>query len=220
MKNLNVILSRTVLIGLMSLSMACEDKKKESESDAIHEQEMHDDKTHQDHEMHEKDMPMDGENHSQHHDKASMMVTDSNLTSSVIDDYLAIKDALVKDDEKLAAKSSKQLLTSIASFDMNALESSKQSSTKEILDSVKAHAEEIANQDLANQRSHFAKLNEEMKSLVELIGSDRMLYEQYCPMYNNNAGGAWLSATEDIKNPLFGSQMLKCGAVKQVVNIN
>lgn len=219
MKNLNVILSRTVLIVLMSLSMACEDKKKESESDAIHEQEMQDGASHQDHEMHEKDMPMEGENHSQHHGKSSMTVTDSDLTSSVIDDYLAIKDALVKDDEKLAAKSSKQLLTSIASFDMNAIETDIQPSTKEVLENLKAHAEEIANQDLANQRSHFAKLNEEMKNLVGLIGSDRMLYEQYCPMYNNNAGGAWLSATEEIKNPLFGSQMLKCGAVKQAIGI-
>jgi Cu(I)/Ag(I) efflux system membrane fusion protein len=43
------------------------------------------------------------------------------------------------------------------------------------------------------------------------------LYVQHCPMADNNEGGYWLSRDKDIQNPYFGSKMLRCGSVKQVL---
>ena len=85
---------------------------------------------------------------------------------------------------------------------------------------MKVHAEQMTKLDITQQRRHFAEINADIKNLLAITGSDRVLYEQYCPMYNDNSGGAWLSASEDIKNPLFGSQMLNCGTVKQTISQN
>ncbi len=57
-----------------------------------------------------------------------------------------------------------------------------------------------------------------MISMVALTGSHIPPYEQYCPMYNNNKGGVWLSSTEKILNPYFGSSMLRCGMVRGEYN--
>ncbi|NVK50788.1 MAG: DUF3347 domain-containing protein, partial [Cyclobacteriaceae bacterium] len=39
-------------------------------------------------------------------------------------------------------------------------------------------------------------------------------------MYKNNTGGVWLSASTDIKNPLFGSAMLTCGSVQDTIAVD
>jgi hypothetical protein len=31
-------------------------------------------------------------------------------------------------------------------------------------------------------------------------------------------GSAWLSTTKEVKNPYYGSKMLKCGSVKKQIN--
>ena len=221
MKTLNVILSRTVLIGLLSLSIACVDKKKENESENHHDEEMHDDMNHNQN-MHDEDMHQDGErgHDEDHHDRtaASKMKVDASQTaSSLIDNYLAVKNALVNDNQDTAAKAAESLETSLANFDVDTVEYSKQKETNAIIDEMKVHAKQMSKLDITHQRTHFAEINVDIKNLLAITGSDRVLYEQYCPMYNNNSGGAWLSTSEDIKNPLFGSQMLNCGAVKQTI---
>lgn len=224
MKTLNVILSRTVLIGLLSLSIACVDKKKENENESenLHDEEMHDDDMNHNQNMHDEDMHQDGEmgHDEDHHDRtaASKMKVDASQTaSSLIDNYLAVKNALVNDDQDAAAKAAESLETSLAGFDVDTVEHSKQEEAKAILDKMKVHAEQMSKLDITHQRTHFAEINADIKNLLAITGSDRVLYEQYCPMYNDNTGGAWLSTSEDIKNPLFGSQMLNCGAVKQTI---
>lgn len=46
------------------------------------------------------------------------------------------------------------------------------------------------------------------------VGTKEPIYEQYCPMYDSDRGATWLSLNEEIKNPYFGSKMLKCGEVQ------
>jgi hypothetical protein len=36
-------------------------------------------------------------------------------------------------------------------------------------------------------------------------------------MANENTGAFWLSNEKEIKNPYFGSMMLKCGSVKETI---
>jgi hypothetical protein len=217
MKTLNVTLSKTILIGLMLLLTACVDKKKQDDAENHHDQEMH-----------EGDMPHDGEDHhddgemmeGENPDMSNLSVNKSETASAVIDNYLAIKDALVNDAADAAQKAGKSLATSITNFDMSQINASQQSELKEILSTMHEQAEHISKRDIAQQRAHFAKIHSEMMNMLAITGSDRALYEQYCPMFADNTGGAWLSESKDIKNPLFGSQMLKCGAVQQVIMIN
>ena len=219
MKILNITLSKTLIVGLMLLSVACVDKQKEENSKAEnhHDQEMHDGEMHHDGEM-EGEMKHDDNNHDMS-DMSKISVKESKIASTLIDDYLAVKNALVIDDSDVAQKAGEHLAKSADAFDVSEVEDSEQIEVKEILDVMKTHATHISKMDIAHQRTHFSEITADMKNLLAITGSDRMLYQQHCPMYADNKGGAWLSASQEIKNPLFGSQMLKCGSVDQTITL-
>lgn len=220
MKNLDVILSRTVLIGLMTLVLACVDKRKEDENkvENRHDQEMHDGNMHHEEMNHGYDAEMKHDDDSQGmSDMSKMSVKESKAASSLIDDYLAIKNALVNDKKDTASKAGLRLAKSADAFVVSEVEDSKQTEAKDILYAIKTHATHISKNKITKQRTHFAEINAIMKNLLSITGSDRTLYEQYCPMYADNAGGFWLSEFKDIKNPLFGSRMLTCGSVQQTI---
>lgn len=132
-------------------------------------------------------------------------------TTAVIDTYLAVKDALVADDQAGAAEKSLALSTALKDLDVDSEES------KKLLLEATASAEKLASGDLAAQRENFQALSVTLKDLLKIVGTDRTLYQQHCPMYKNNTGGIWLSASEEIKNPLFGSKMLTCGRVEETL---
>lgn len=220
MKTINKVLTKTLLIGLLSISIACVDKKKENntEAETHHEQDMH-----HDGEMeHGAEMDHDGDMHSDAgdasmSDSSAMDSQTSNGSSVIVDKYLAIKNALVNDDQNSAASAAEALVQSVNSFDVAQMEASKQEDLKQVLVAIETHGKQIKTSDIKLQRAAFAELNSVMKEALAITGTSRPLYEQYCPMYNQNEGGAWLSASKEVKNPLFGSQMLKCGSVKQTI---
>ena len=148
----------------------------------------------------------------------SITVPQSNKTSDILDAYLKVKNALVKDDQSAASEAGSRLAANAASVDLDETMDQSQE-VKEILDVVKEHGEHIAESDIDHQREHFAMMNKDIMDLIKIVGSDRALYEQFCPMYDNNKGGAWLSISEQIQNPLFGSQMPKCGEVQQIITM-
>jgi membrane fusion protein, copper/silver efflux system len=53
---------------------------------------------------------------------------------------------------------------------------------------------------------------------VQLFGIQKQVYRQFCPMANNDKGAFWLSLDEKINNPYYGSSMLTCGEVKEIIN--
>jgi hypothetical protein len=91
----------------------------------------------------------------------------------------------------------------------------------EIIENASENAEHISENSgkIDHQREHFESLSTDLKDLIVLTGSDRTLYQTYCPMYNNSEGGTWLSETTGIKNPFYGSKMLKCGSVQQEIAV-
>ena len=56
-----------------------------------------------------------------------------------------------------------------------------------------------------------------MSKSVKLFGVNEKVYEQFCPMADNDNGAYWLSLSEVIENPYFGSKMMKCGSVESVI---
>ena len=158
------------------------------------------------------------ENHDMEHSsgqesEATPTATSTNMaTTAMIDSYLAVKDALVADNQAEAATKSEVLVSAIQDFDAQAGEEHKAKALEA--------AKKLASGDIASQRESFQALSVAMKDLLKVAGTDRILYHQYCPMYKNNTGGMWLSAKEEIKNPLFGSSMLTCGRVEEVIAMN
>jgi hypothetical protein len=154
-------------------------------------------------------------------EQSNVDVERSKSASAIIDNYLALKDALVADNSKKAASSGKMIFDAFEEFDISSQPKSQQKELGEIIEVAREHAEHITenNGNIEHQREHFEMLSTDVKDLIIITGSDRNLYQIFCPMYNNNEGGSWLSASSEIKNPLFGSKMLKCGSVQQNITV-
>lgn len=151
----------------------------------------------------------------------SIKIEKSTSASAIIDNYLSLKDALVKEDSKTAASFGEKLLSVLNKFEASELASQQKSEIAKIIKDASQQAKYIADHsgDIALQRQYFEFLTKVVKELIVLAGSDRPLYQAYCPMYNNNKGGAWLSMSKEISNPYFGSKMLKCGSVQQEISL-
>jgi len=151
----------------------------------------------------------------------SIKVEHSLSTTSIIDNYLALKNALAVDDAKKAASSGKVLYDALGKTNFTSFPESKQKDLKDIMDDAKENAEHISeNGDkIDHQREHFEILSTDMRDLIVIVGADRTLYQIHCPMYNNNKGGNWLNESKEVKNPLLGTKMSKCGNVIQEITV-
>src|SRR5690606_8985674 len=67
--------------------------------------------------------------------------------------------------------------------------------------------------DLDQQRAAFQSLSDRLILLEEKVGSEQLVYKQYCPMADQDKGAYWLSEDEAVRNPYVGESMLKCGEV-------
>ncbi len=151
----------------------------------------------------------------------SIKIEHSLSVSAILDNYLALKNALVEDNAKNAANSGKMLFDALGKFNFSSQAASKQKDLKDIVDDAKENAEHISKSggDVDHQREHFEILSTDIKDLIIITGADRNLYQIYCPMFDNKKGGKWLSESNEIKNPLLGSKMLKCGSVVQEISV-
>ena len=137
----------------------------------------------------------------------------------VFNNYIKLKDALVKDDADDVIIEAKNTLSSLTKVDIKLLKDEKAHADwmvlhKEIKSSVSSISEET---NIKVQRSHFKRLSMHLISAIETFGINKKVYSQYCPMADNNNGAYWLSKQEKVINPYFGEAMLTCGEVKQVI---
>ena len=134
---------------------------------------------------------------------------------AVLNDYFALKDALVKDDSKSAALAGSKLEASLKAFDKSSYTGDEQKELTDIIEDAAEHAEHIAKSPIAHQREHFKTLSKDISDMVAITGTKNTLYEQFCPMYDK--GSSWLSTSNEVKNPYYGSKMLKCGKVQKTI---
>ena len=153
--------------------------------------------------------------------QASINIGRSTSTSAIIDNYLSLKDALVKEDSKSAASSGEKLIGIFSKFNASEVAGTHKKGVAKIIENASQQSKLISenSENIGKQREYFEFLTNNVKDLILITGSDRALYQAYCPMYNNNKGGAWLSTSKEISNPYFGSKMLKCGSVQQEISV-
>jgi hypothetical protein len=119
--------------------------------------------------------------------------------------YILLKDALVTSNSDEAKKTVSDLVKALAAV-------------KDADAALKAATKLAGTSTLSEQRLNFSALSDEMAKLVKDGKlSSGSLYLEYCPMANENTGAFWLSNEKEIKNPYFGSMMLKCGSVKETI---
>ena len=182
--------------------MSCKDVKKEHNNDEGHNTEMNHDNSDGHHDSDKKEMAMNSNQ-------------DGNA-EIILKDYFNLKDALVVDDEAKAKKIGASLEKSLENLDVSKYTDAQKLELKDIILDAKEHAEHISKSPIAHQREHFKVLSKDIIDMVAITGASNKLYEQYCPMYEK--GSAWLSMNKEVRNPYYGSKMLKCGKVQREIN--
>ncbi len=207
MKNLKTTFSILIFTMLTLTVTSCKNDTKKSDSNGeMQSMEMNTEMSH------------DNDNASSNKREIAASTQKNDATSEIIDSYLQIKNTLVADDKDGAAKGGTAMITAFSNFDMTTLKGETHKEYMEILESAKEHAEHIVKSDIAHQREHFEVLSTDVSDLITLLGTEKTLYQDFCPMANNNKGAYWLSEVEEIKNPYFGAKMMKCGSVKKQIN--
>ena len=139
--------------------------------------------------------------------------------NSVYNEYINLKDALVKEDSKSTSANATTLLNKLNKVDMKLLSDNKAHNHWMSLEGeIKSSATSISKtSDIKSQRDHFKHLSSHLINAVQLFGVNEKVYVEFCPMADNNNGAYWLSKEEKVINPYFGEAMLTCGEVKQVI---
>ncbi|PZD79390.1 DUF3347 domain-containing protein [Mesonia sp. K7] len=211
MKKVKLVTTIMVMAFISLTAVSCKDAKTDKNDSTEHHSEMNADGDHS---------KMNHDNSDGHHDgdKKEMAMNGNGTSQVVLNDYFNLKDALVADDNAKAKNLGGTLAKSLKAFDTSKYSDDKQSELKDIIEDATEHAEHISESDIAHQREHFKVLSKDMVDMVEITGTSMTIYQQYCPMYDNNKGGAWLSMNKEIRNPYFGDKMLKCGKVQREIN--
>ncbi|MFT5646092.1 MAG: Cu(I)/Ag(I) efflux system membrane fusion protein [Aureispira sp.] len=157
--------------------------------------------------------------HSQMNERIKVSKGFQNQLKVVFNDYIKLKDALVKDDSDNVMAESKKLLDNLSEVDMKSLMDKKAHNHWMSLEKeIKASATSISNTSIIKeQRKYFKSLSSDLTIAIEVFGINEKVFHQFCPMANNNKGAYWLSKEEKVINPYFGDAMLTCGEVKQVI---
>ncbi|WP_299253360.1 efflux RND transporter periplasmic adaptor subunit [uncultured Lacinutrix sp.] len=167
----------------------------------------------------EKDPSANNENHSNMNERIKVSKDFQNQIKVVFNDYIKLKDALLKDDSKKVIIKSKRLLGNLSKVDMKLLKDKEAHGHWMSLEKeIKASATSISNtSNIESQRNHFKHLSSHLISTIQTFGINEKVFVEFCPMVDDNNGAYWLSREEKVINPYFGGAMLICGEVKQVI---
>jgi Cu(I)/Ag(I) efflux system membrane fusion protein len=148
--------------------------------------------------------------------------TDDKMGASVnrvVDNYLAIKDALVASDLQQTNMKTGDLIAALNGADTAALApeaAQKWTEHRKIMERAATSLQ--AATEIKAKRASFEDLSKAAYALVSDFGAGQTLYKEYCPMAFNDKGAYWLSAKSEIRNPYFGDKMLECGEVQEVLS--
>lgn len=161
----------------------------------------------------------DDTGHSQMIERIKVSKNFQNQLKVVFNDYIQLKDALVKDESDNVMAESKKLLVDLSKVDMKLLKDKEAHNHWMSLEKeIKIMATSISNtSDIKGQRDHFKHLSSHLIKVLQLFGVNEKVFVEFCPMADNNNGAYWLSKEEKVINPYFGDAMLTCGEVKQVI---
>ena len=137
----------------------------------------------------------------------------------VYDSYSKMKDAFVSSDAEEVKKSAEQVIFSLQRVDMGLLTGEAHMTWMKYLEVLESEITTISTtSNITVQRIAFAEFNDALYASVKAFGLHHgMIYYQYCPMANGDVGAYWLSNIEEINNPYFGDEMLRCGETRETI---
>lgn len=131
----------------------------------------------------------------------------SELAVQLAPHYLSMQSALASDDLE-AAKAGAQAMMSVTGHSGDIADLLHGMLAADSLDSMRVPGfEALSNAMIASIKSHPDDFEDEWMVM-------------HCPMAKNNTGADWLQVLEPLRNPYFGSKMLKCGRVSETIGGN
>ena len=134
------------------------------------------------------------------------------LTTTWLDAYMDLKDALVQTDAAKAKTIAAEFVRLLEDVETSSLSTDDKKAVTDLLPGMRYDLEQIQGLEIDKQRVVFKALSEKSITLAGLVGVGTTVYQQHCPMYAG--GSSWLSFNEEIRNPYYGDKMLKCGVVE------
>lgn len=132
--------------------------------------------------------------------------------------YYALSNALINSDAEKASLNAGELSKAFDTIEVSKMTPAQKTAWKKLEKLLRLDAKHInENKDIAHQRSHFAKLSNNMYALVfNFKANETEAYLQYCPMKK----ASWISEKKEIRNPYYGNKMLDCGSTKATLKKN
>lgn len=187
-KTLRSIIALSMVLGSLSM-VSCKDQNEDK------------DETAPEHQMHSgEDMSDEGKENSGL--QAAEAEFENQKVKQAFDEYLAVKDALVRTDAAASRKSAGNLQNTL------------NESHPEIAEIA---GRLVETEDVNEQRKIFSELTAAMDPVLKKAISSGKIYKQFCPMAFEGKGDYWYSTSEEIRNPYFGDKMLKCGRVEETI---
>jgi len=131
----------------------------------------------------------------------------------VWEQYLALGQALAADDFEEAQQVLPGFESAVAAVaDKSLAGRAKEVWSKERTSLVKLFDSLKNSQDLQALRTQFLPLSQEVGVLAKTFGFGERspIYELHCPMAFQGRGAIWYQNSDQVRNPYFGSTMLKC----------
>ena len=132
--------------------------------------------------------------------------------------YLALQNSLANDDFAGAKKAGEKFATALKGTEVSPLKGEARKIWMQSLDNFSAGTDRVLGaQNIEALRQGFERLSMGMTGAVERLGVDIKgpVFELFCPMAFDDKGAVWLQQDQDIRNPYFGAEMLKCGEVRR-----
>lgn len=123
-------------------------------------------------------------------------------TNKLLDNYINVKNSLVKSDSKAAADAATALFQCVKSENNFSQKNELLKATEKLSKASGIEKQRAALNDVSSILWQLVKNSDAVKHAV---------YYQYCPMKK----AYWLSNEKEIKNPYYGSSMLTCGKVAE-----
>lgn len=129
--------------------------------------------------------------------------------------YLEVQQALAADKTPPASSAQKLHQAAVKLVEAEGVPDS----AKSLAGEITKHSEHLHHLDLPGARKAFKPISHALLRLTAQIRKDespQSFTHFYCPMVPGG-GGDWLQATDQLLNPYFGSEMLRCGEKVQML---
>lgn len=135
----------------------------------------------------------------------------------VINDYLAMKNAFIISDIMAIDSAAFAMQNHVKEVDVKTLKREGKEAWVQHASTYNTKLTELIHiKGIEEKRSYLSHLSEIVYCTKKSFKLNELkLFAIYCPMAFEGKGAYWISESEEIRNPYFGSTMIDCGTIEE-----